>query len=293
MADHWYITHWEQARTQNGERITVWTNVPCHLWMRWTLIEPRIHKIPVTVRGLTTMSDFYYCFDVYHDNEEEGPLDSIVHTFLKEPWPYCQERWFYFHGNINGIPSPSTSPVFYKHPIAPPEPAYADACYQRNAQYGHWLYFWPKREVSISFKPTRTYDADKIIVYLCTEPPFENIGAARFSIYHAGGDGKPSGDPIASGAVAIDPPLEPDYAKYAVDIPLTTLTLGQYYALGVRGEPTSNLGYPYYCGWKKAFDNSCHLAPYSYYRYWSALSGWGGWASLPDDFCMYEIPERL
>lgn len=64
------------------------------------------------------MSDLYFCFDVYTDNEQEEAGDTLTHTFIKEPWPYCQERWFYFHGEINGIPSPSTSCIFYKHPIA-------------------------------------------------------------------------------------------------------------------------------------------------------------------------------
>lgn len=116
------MTHWEQARTEAGERITVWTDVPCHLWMRWSLLKPWVHRVGRIRRGLPTLGDYYFCFDVYQDNEQEGPGDAIVHTFLKEPWPYCEKRWFYFHGTIDGKPSPSTSPVFSKHPVAPPAP---------------------------------------------------------------------------------------------------------------------------------------------------------------------------
>ena len=119
MPEHWYLKSWTQARTLTGEVITAYTNVPCHLWMRWTLINPKIHPITRYRRGLPAMDDWYYCFDQYHDNEQTQPGDTTMHTFVKEPWPYCQERWFYFHGNIGGIPSPSTSPIFYKHPIAP------------------------------------------------------------------------------------------------------------------------------------------------------------------------------
>lgn len=118
--DNWLIIQIDQLRTATGEKIIVYTNVPCHLWMRWSLLPPWIHKIPKTRRGLTTMTDFYYCFDVYTDNEQTGAGDTLAHVFVKEPWPYCEKRWYYFHGEINSIPSKSTSPLFEKHPIEIP-----------------------------------------------------------------------------------------------------------------------------------------------------------------------------
>ena len=116
---NWLIINSAQERTLTGEKITIYTNVPCHLWMRYTLINPKIHKITRLRRGRSAMEDWYFCFDVYTDNDQEEAGDTLVHTFIKEPWPYCEERWYYFHGNVNGIPSPSTSPIFYKHPLLP------------------------------------------------------------------------------------------------------------------------------------------------------------------------------
>ena len=66
------------------------------------------------------MTDKYFCFDAYEDNEQEEAGDTLQHTFIKEPWPVCQTRFFYFHGTINGIASPSTSPILKKHRVAPP-----------------------------------------------------------------------------------------------------------------------------------------------------------------------------
>lgn len=120
----WFIWDYKQERTATGEKIVVRTRELCHLYMRWSLRKPWIHRVPRTRRGLTTLTDFYYCFTVYHDNEQEEAGDTKVHTFIKEPWPYCEHRWFYFWGTVKGFFSPSTSFLYDKHPIAPPPPEY-------------------------------------------------------------------------------------------------------------------------------------------------------------------------
>jgi len=116
----WSIEKIEQILTATGYKIVVTTDVPCHLYMRWTTVKPQEHLIPVERRGLFLHSDKYFCFDAYKDNQQEEDDDTIVHTFIKEPWPACQTRYFYFHGTISGIASPSTSPIFTKHRVAPP-----------------------------------------------------------------------------------------------------------------------------------------------------------------------------
>lgn len=115
----WYIWDIKQKRTETGEQIVVYTDRLCHLWMRWSLLKPWITKIPRIDRGLVTLTDYHYCFDVYTDNEQEEEGDTREHTFIKEPWPYCQERWFYFWGTIAGQHSPSTSCIYQKHPVEP------------------------------------------------------------------------------------------------------------------------------------------------------------------------------
>jgi len=119
MKPHWALKDIHQQVTRTGVEIKVFTFQPCHLWMRWTIVEPQEHLIPVIVRGLPVHSDKYFCFVAYHDNEQAEGNDTYVHTFLKEPWAHCETRWFYFHGRMGGERSPSTSAIFKKHRFAP------------------------------------------------------------------------------------------------------------------------------------------------------------------------------
>lgn len=115
----WFSTLINYVLTPVGYIIILSTDAPCHLWMRWTTIEPKEHLIPVIRRGVAFRADKYFCFDVYEDNEQNEAGDTLVHTFTKEPWPYCETRYFYFHGEIDGIPSPSTTTIFKKHRLLP------------------------------------------------------------------------------------------------------------------------------------------------------------------------------
>lgn len=59
--------------------------------------------------------DRYFCFVVYTDNEQEEAGDTLVHTFIKRPWPVCETRWFYFWGSIAGLTCQSTTSIFELH----------------------------------------------------------------------------------------------------------------------------------------------------------------------------------
>lgn len=113
--DHFAPENLEYILTKTGYRIIYTTDVPCHLYMRWSTTEPQIHHTPVRRRGITLSTDIRICFVVYKDNEQLEEGDTITHTFIKEPWAHCETRWFYFHGTIAGNTSVSTSPVFKKH----------------------------------------------------------------------------------------------------------------------------------------------------------------------------------
>lgn len=115
----WALLDIEQTITPTGYKIVVTTNILCHLKMRWTTKHPWIHKKAILTRGIRTKDDVRFCFVVYEDNEQEEAYDTIKHTFIKEPWPSCETRWFYFYGTIQGEVSPSTSPIFEKHRVAP------------------------------------------------------------------------------------------------------------------------------------------------------------------------------
>jgi len=57
-------------------------------------------------------TDVRLCFVAYQDNEQDEAGDTLLHTFTKPLWTPCRPYWFYFHGEIAGQPSPSTSPYF-------------------------------------------------------------------------------------------------------------------------------------------------------------------------------------
>lgn len=99
----------------DGFKIVVITDVPCHLYMRWTNVEPQIHNIPTWRRGIFMHGDRYFCFVAYHDNEQEEDGDTLEHTFIKQNWQSCETRWFYFWGSISDIRCASTTAPFNLH----------------------------------------------------------------------------------------------------------------------------------------------------------------------------------
>jgi len=105
----------EQTIQTTGYIIVVTTDVPCHLFMRWTLEKPRTHKDPVLRRGVYFPEAVRFCFVEYEDNEQEEAGDTLIHTFIKLDWPVCQTRYFYFWGTVAAEVSPSESPLFHKH----------------------------------------------------------------------------------------------------------------------------------------------------------------------------------
>lgn len=109
-----------QENTATGYIITVTTNHACHLWLRWTNITPVKHHSLSPERGASFDISTRYCFVGYHDNEQEEAGDTYEHTFIKEPWPVCETRWFYFIGQVSAGASASDSAVFIKHRVQPP-----------------------------------------------------------------------------------------------------------------------------------------------------------------------------
>lgn len=115
----WCILDIIQTLTATGYKIVVITNVPCHLFMYWTNQEPLKHDRTRIVRGLTIPAASQYCFVEWEENEQHEAGDTIFHTFIKEPWPECETRWFVFRGTIGGEWSNSISCIFDKHRVAP------------------------------------------------------------------------------------------------------------------------------------------------------------------------------
>jgi hypothetical protein len=158
----------EETVTALGVKIVLTTDVPCHLWCRITTTPPLTHFHPITVRGVTKMADPYFCFDNYHDNEQEEPGDTLVHTFIKEPWPVCETRYFYFHGTIAAVASPSTSPIFkYHRTFAPPTPS--SDCQTILVSPVGFCQYWNANAQTIT--PDHTYEARQLHIPLVQHDP--------------------------------------------------------------------------------------------------------------------------
>ena len=129
MADfketHFAVLDVQGIPLDDAYQITAVTDVPCHLYCRMTWTPPRKHSTPSYRRGLFLTGDIRFCFVVYEDNEQLEAGDTYIHTWIKDAWPVCQTRWFYFVGEIAGAPVVSETAIFeFHYPDKPPPPVY-------------------------------------------------------------------------------------------------------------------------------------------------------------------------
>lgn len=135
---NWTVVDLQQIQLTDGYKFIVTTDIPVHLYMRWTTIEPEIHSTPLLRRGLAMHVDKRFCFVAYHENEQEETGDTLVHTFTKTEWPVCETRWFYFIGTVAIDQQPSVSPIFKKH-------------FKREGYIFHFLEPWTEYAPPITF----------------------------------------------------------------------------------------------------------------------------------------------
>lgn len=100
---------------ETGFKIIVTTDIPVHLFMRWTTTKPLTHPTELYRRGISLPNATRFCFVTWKENEQVEPGDTYTHTFIKYNWPVCQTRWFYFLGTKQAEESPSASPIFELH----------------------------------------------------------------------------------------------------------------------------------------------------------------------------------
>ncbi|MBA7694094.1 hypothetical protein ES703_102696 [subsurface metagenome] len=120
VISNWAPMQLEYVPIADGYKVIFRTDNECHLYMRWSLVYPQVHKIPRYRRGIWLFDDKRFCFVVYHENEQEEAGDTLVHTFIKTNWPVCQTRYFYFVGTKQTEQQSSTSALFTKHRYEPP-----------------------------------------------------------------------------------------------------------------------------------------------------------------------------
>lgn len=116
---HFVVRNLTFTPSDFGVDVVCYTNNPCHLWMRWTDIEPQKHVHVREVRGAPAGTFIDQCFVAFHDLEQAEPGDTYIHTFHAQPWPTCQTRWLYFRGQVSTIDSPSASAIFQYHRTGP------------------------------------------------------------------------------------------------------------------------------------------------------------------------------
>ena len=136
MSVYFSLRHLTHAYLCDGFKIVAYTDVPCHLWLRWSNNTPQIHDKPVERRGLVMHGDRYFCFTAYTDNEQEEYGDTIRHTFIKRNWAVCECRWFYFYGRIGYEWCRSTTPLFFLH-FNIIHQIYLDSASNRTCQANH------------------------------------------------------------------------------------------------------------------------------------------------------------
>lgn len=124
--------------TPDGLLITIITDIPCHIFLRWSELQPWIHSKPVLRRGMWLNDDVRFCFDVYHDCEQIEPGDTLIHTFLCPLNTLDRDYWFYPWGLVNDTVSPSTGPILKIHtpPAWPPPPVPVRYAWSRRSSTG-------------------------------------------------------------------------------------------------------------------------------------------------------------
>jgi hypothetical protein len=158
---HFVVTAVYYTWLPTGFKIDCYTNNPCHLYLRWTNVEPQHHVNPKIVRGAVAGTWIDQCFVVFYDIEQTQAGDTIRHTFYVFPWPNCQKRWFYFYGYVGGQLSPSCSPIFVNDHCVdhyPPNPEGTLIIFEpwtSGEAHSDWTFGW---EGSPQFDPSTFID---------------------------------------------------------------------------------------------------------------------------------------
>lgn len=115
VISNWAPLDLSQPEVPECHTITVTTDIPVHLFMRWTDIEPLTHATELVRRGISLPYATRWCFVAWNEVEQEETGDTYTHTFILCDWEVCETRWFYFVGTKQAEESPSASPIFYYH----------------------------------------------------------------------------------------------------------------------------------------------------------------------------------
>ncbi|MBA7663057.1 hypothetical protein ES703_71095 [subsurface metagenome] len=220
----------------DGYKIFFTTDNPCHLFMRWTLVPPQQHKIPRLRRGVYLFDDKRFCFVAWHENEQQEPGDTYVHSFIKTAWPVCQTRYFYFVGTRAAEQQPSTSPIFTKHRFEPPPPTQFEHYY--NVRDSATVLAGTNSRAQ-TFTPQFNQVITKCSVLFLTSAGALPPGTATiYAEICETVDLQPTGSVLASAYFVIDVPAgDSDWLWRDFDIATPLLSKDTLYALRLRRLP--------------------------------------------------------
>jgi len=226
-----------------GVEIFITTDIPVHLFMRWTDKEPLKHPSSIYRRGILVPIGTRFCFVAWHENEQIEPGDTLTHTFIKKPWPVCETRWFYFIGTKQAEEQPSASPIFRFHrPLA----AFLFENYivpPLNASNVFGKY-WSAQ----TFTPTIAHEITKVKLHL--ERYTGTPGIFIVSIKATDAGGHPTGADLAVGSIDGDSLIQfPDHEWYFIPF-LTSYPLiaGTKYAIVFRA-PEGSMPHDFVMVW--------------------------------------------
>lgn len=101
--------------------VTVYTDIACHLYMRYQdtgiVHHPRIR----VVRGVEFHRDPHLGFDNWVRIEQIEEGDTLEHTFVIPDFQPCETWYWQFESILEGLSSLSMSPVFHQHRPFPPD----------------------------------------------------------------------------------------------------------------------------------------------------------------------------
>ena len=105
-------TFFDHTTFESGVCIGLATNSPVHLTLYVTSKKPRKHPVTRYVRGLDVPWYTYFCFVAWTAVVQREAGDTLYHSFAVADWPVDEKRWMVARGEVDGVLSPSVTPVF-------------------------------------------------------------------------------------------------------------------------------------------------------------------------------------
>lgn len=86
MPCRFLLTDYRQAWTDDGLRISLTTDEPVNLTLRWTDNQTWMHLLEEISRGLRKRKVPYFCFVEWNDIPQLQSGDTLVHDFIFPGW---------------------------------------------------------------------------------------------------------------------------------------------------------------------------------------------------------------